>query len=130
MHVPNVFAVAEALKHRSPEYVRGIAGRYGFRCRTAQGTKESEIWTKPDGSGGHWIIRLDTMGHATRFHFGARPHYHKNWVESNELLQEYLSKYTPEAWVFSDAGLLIGRAGGGNQGGRSDRKAKEQHVPR
>ena len=130
MTIPNRFVVTETLKHHRPEYVRTVCENYDFTCRTTQGTSASEIWVKPDGGDGFWIIRLDSMGHDTRYFFGGRPHYHKNWIESQALLDKYLEKYTPEAWVYSDAGVLLGRAGTGNKGGTSDRKAKLQHIPR
>lgn len=95
MSVPGRFLVAETFKHHRPEYVREVAARYGFACRTPQGTAASEIWVKPDGGGGFWIIRLDSMGHDTKWFHGARPHYHKNWVPSQALLDQYLCRYTP-----------------------------------
>lgn len=129
MIAPSPFVVTETFRHRSPEYVRSVAQTNGFRCLTAQGLADSEIWEQPSGDGGHWLIRLDTMGHDTSRHFGARPHYHKNWVESDELLQRYLRGFTPQAWVYSDEGIPIGLAGGADPM-HPDQKAKLQHIPR
>ena len=129
MNTPSQFAIQHTFKHRRPEYVRTVATDNGFGCMTAQNTSRSEIWTKRDGSGGHWIIRIDSMGHKTSFHFGARPHYHKNWVESDALIQQYLHGFVPDASVYSDAGLLIGTAGGDDLT-HPDSKAKQQHIPR
>ena len=130
MNAPPRFIVAESFTHRSPEFVRSLAVSGGFTCRTRQGTSKSEIWAKNDEErGAFWIIRMDSMGHDTRFHFGSRPHYHKNWVDSEQTLQKYLNQYTPEAWVYADNGSLIGRAGG-TSSMHPDLKAKSQHIPR
>jgi hypothetical protein len=128
MSAPSRFIVPEPFKHTRPERIRELAKQYGFDQRTPEGGKASEIWTKPDGSGGHWIIRMDAMGHDTRFHFGARPHYHKNWVESDQVLEQYLRRYTPQAWIYTDAGVVAGLAGGDQL--HPDLKAKVQHIPR
>ncbi len=130
MAQPARFIVSEPFRHVNPETVRTIAQSRGFQNRTPGGTKNSEIWTLADGDGGHWIIRIDSMGHDTKFHFGQRPHYHKNWVPSDALLQKYLTKYTPGASVYNDAGVLIGLAGGQTDGMNDDLKAKEQHIMR
>jgi hypothetical protein len=128
---PPRFILTETFKHHRPEYVRAIAQRHGFVPQTQAGTAKSEIWSKPDGNGGHWIIRMDAMGHDTKFHFGGRPHYHKNWVASDAILAKYLTKYAPEAWVYNDAGAVMGQAGQlTGKGGKSDRHAKDQHIPR
>ena len=129
MAAPSQFIVEESFKHRNPEIVRAIAMRNGFQRRTRQGTAESELWVKDAEGGGFWIIRMDTMGHDTKYHFGGRPHYHKNWVESEAVLNKYLTRYTPEASVYADNGTLIGRAGG-SSGMQPDLKAKMQHIPR
>ena len=111
--VQPTFVVTESFRHKRPEYVRRVAQQYGFECRTRQGTAKSEIWVLQDDGHGNWIIRMDTMGRDTQYHFGARPHYHKNWVESQQMLERYLRQYTPGAWVCADNGRRIGRAGGG-----------------
>lgn len=132
MPPPSTFLLQVQFQHKSPDFVRNVARKNGFECRTHQGTKDSEIWTLPDGThGGHWIIRIDSMGHETRFHFGQRPHYHKNWVESDQLLKKYLRQYTPEAWVYADNGNLIGRAANAADDPlHPDQKAKLQHILR
>jgi hypothetical protein len=129
MTAPRTFAIQEPFKHKSPEIVRETVTRHGFALRTAAGTSDSEIWVKAAEGGGFWIVRLDTMGHDTRRHFGARPHYHKNWVESDDVLRTYLEKFTPKAWIYSDAGIVLGEAGP-SAGMHPDRKAKLQHIPR
>ncbi|MBX3438081.1 MAG: hypothetical protein KF861_11365 [Planctomycetaceae bacterium] len=129
MAQPLRFLVTEPFRHQRPEYVRRVAVEHGFECRTRQGTKESEIWVREDGNGGYWIIRMDAMGHDTRFHFGARPHYHKNWVDSDAMLRQYLMRFTPGASVYNDDGVLVGLAGGSGDM-HPDQKAKVQHIPR
>lgn len=126
---PTCFVVSEAFHYRKPEFVRDVAQTSGFTCHTDQGTSKSEIWSKAANEGGHWIIRIDSMGHDTTRHFGARPHYHKNWVESDDVLRRYLRTFTPAAWVYSDSGILAGLAGGG-AGMHPDLRAKLQHIPR
>ena len=111
MTPPARFIVGESFRHTRPETVRLIAQNQGFQNQTPGGTKDSEIWTKSEGDGGFWIIRIDSMGHDTKFHFGQRPHYHKNWVASETMLRKYLTKYTPGAFVYNDGGVLIGMAG-------------------
>ncbi|NOX54018.1 MAG: hypothetical protein GXP27_06170 [Planctomycetes bacterium] len=133
MKAPSQFIVRETFRHTRPELVRAILRRYGFERRvkagrTDQGRQESEIWALPDSHGGYWLVRIDATGHDTWYHFGQRPHYHKEWVDSESVLNRYLREYTPEAWIYSDSGLLIGRAGGGEI--QPDRKAKVQHILR
>lgn len=126
MATPDRFVLDEPFRHKSPESVRQTVSGAGFVLHTVAGTKDSEIWSKPDGGGGHWIVRIDAQGHSTRFHFGARPHYHKNWVENDVVLAQYLTRYTPGAAIYDDSGALIGTAGAA----RTDRAAKLQHIPR
>ena len=126
---PAKFVVLETFRHTRPEAVRDIALAYGFERRTVAGTARSEVWVKPDTRGGFWLIRLDSMGHDTTRHFGSRPHYHKNWVSSEALLQEYMERFTPLAWIYSDEGIIVGLAGAADDM-HSDRKAKIQHIPR
>ncbi len=124
MTAPAQFPVHEHFKHQSHDRVREVAQRYGFRCETTQGTKDTEIWVK-QGVGGHWIIRLDSQGHG-RWHHGRRPHYHKNWVESAKL-QIYLTRYLPDAYVYDDDGQLIGQT---LDSIHPESKSKAQHIPR
>jgi hypothetical protein len=124
MHAPQQFPVVEPFKHQSPEKVREIAQRYGFRCETAQGTHEAEIWTKITG-GGYWVIRIDSQGHG-RWAHGRRPHYHKNWVEISKL-PHYLKQYLPEAYVYDDNGALLGQS---KDIVHPESKSKAQHIPR
>jgi hypothetical protein len=132
MHAPKKFLFSVPFQYNSPDFVRNFARKYGFELRTRSGTKDSEIWTLPDEThGGHWIIRIDSMGHNTTFHFGQRPHYHKNWVDNDHLLEKYLREYTPEAWVYADNGSLIGRAATEAEDFlHADKKAKLQHILR
>ena len=146
MNAPPKFVVDHPLKHRSPDHVRNLARSLGFQLRTAQGTHESEIWSRPDGASGYWIIRLDTMGHGTgkvvaarqlkqgekpkpNYFFSERPHYHKNWVESLHSLRRYCQGYLPQAFVYADSGELLGQAGD-HLSMHPDKKAKLQHILR
>jgi hypothetical protein len=122
---PTKFVIAEALRHKSPDIVRSIVKSYGFALRTGQGTKDSEIWVKPDGPA-FWIVRLDSQGHKTPFHHGARPHYHKNWVAIATELNTYLKKFLPSAMVYADDGQLLGPA----EDCKNDRLAAAQHIKR
>ncbi len=124
MAIPNRFPVLEHFTHQSPERVREIAQRYGFRCETNQGTKDTEIWVKP-AANGYWIIRIDSQGHG-RWHHGRRPHYHKNWVEAAKL-RVYLTRYLPDAYVYDDQGQLIGQT---QDSVHPEWKSKAQHIPR
>ncbi len=56
MPPPATFLVNLPFKHRSPEFVRGVAQSFAFELQTRQGTHESKIWSKPDGDGGYWLI--------------------------------------------------------------------------
>ena len=69
------------------------------------------------------------MGHDISRHFGARPHYHKNWVESDQVLKQYLRGFIPQASIYSDAGNLLGMAGGVDSM-HPDLKAKLEHIQR
>jgi hypothetical protein len=124
MEVPNRFIVADTFTHHRPEYVREVATRHGFEQRTPGGSAEAETWVKSDGHG-WFIIRLDTQGHGSFFH-GGRPHYHKDWVPADKLTK-YLSGYMPTAYVYSDAGVLLGMAKDSKQSGSV---AKGAHIPR
>ncbi|MEQ9409204.1 MAG: hypothetical protein RIK87_15825 [Fuerstiella sp.] len=124
MAAPDQFVVTERFKHKSPETVRALAERYGFTRRTTQGTKDSETWVKP-GASGFWVIRVDSQGHGRWYH-GRRPHYHKNWVEAAKL-NVYLSRYLPDAYVYSDDGTLIGQS---QHSVHPESRSKAQHIPR
>jgi hypothetical protein len=146
MAAPPKFIINLPLKHRSPESVRELVHSFGFELQTDEGTSASEIWSKPDGKGGYWIIRLDSMGHGKgkvfppkalkpeekpkpNYFFSERPHYHKNWIASQQLLEQYCKRYTPEAWIYADSGELLCQAGD-DTAMHPDRKAKLQHILR
>jgi hypothetical protein len=129
MSAPSRFIISAPFTHRSPDDIRLLLEKEGFRLMTPKGLAKPETWSKPSGDGGHWLVRIDSQGHDTDRHFGARPHYHKNWVDSDELLAAYLKRFTPQAWIYSDAGVPIGLAG--SPGTRHpDQQAKLQHIPR
>jgi hypothetical protein len=121
---PEHFLVVEPLRHHRPEFVRELAGSYGFVRKTAGGTRDSEIWVKEE-AGGFFVIRMDAQGHGQWFH-SRRPHYHKNWIEVTDL-SNYLEGFVPTAYVYSDDGQLLGQA---SEMKGSDRLARLQHIPR
>jgi hypothetical protein len=124
VRAPEQFIVVESLRHQRPESVREVAGRYGFVRKTSEGTRGSEIWVKEEAAG-YFVIRIDSQGHGHWFH-SRRPHYHKNWIEVTDLAN-YLEGFVPTAYVYSDEGHLLGKAG---EMKGSDRLAKLQHIPR
>jgi hypothetical protein len=124
VRAPEQFLVVEPLRHQRLEFVRKLAASYGFALKTAEGTRDSEIWVKED-AGGFFVIRMDGQGHGQWFH-SRRPHYHKNWIEVTDLAN-YLKGFVPSAYVYSDDGQLLGKAG---EMKGSDRLAKLQHIPR
>ena len=63
------------------------------------------------------------------YFFSERPHYHKNWFESEMLLIKYLNEYVSKAWIYDDLGVPIGTAGDVEML-HPDRKAKLQHILR
>ena len=123
---PTRFVITEMFRHSRPESVRSIAKRAGFELKTVQGTSDSEIWSMPAEEGGFWIIRIDSQGHDTQYHFGSRPHYHKNWVATEAQLARYCEKYLGKAAVYDDAGVLLGKA----RDMKTDGLAKAQHILR
>lgn len=129
LNPPAKFIVDNPFKHHNPEYIREIAKSYGFERVQEAGRfgkkphRQSEIWMLP-AEVGWWFIRMDDQGHPP-FHFGSRPHYHKEWIATQAQVNKYLNGPGGRPYAYQDDGSLIGR-----MEEITDLQAKQSHIPR
>jgi hypothetical protein len=132
LNPPQKFIVDNRFRHHHPEYIREIARSYGFERKQEAGLvldekgrarRQSEVWMLVNENG-WWFIRMDDQGHPP-YHFGSRPHYHKEWLDDQDKANDYLQGPGLKAYAYDDAGLLLGKIGK-----KDESKVKLSHIPR
>lgn len=146
---PKFHDLTDDLRHLSPDRVRALVRGRGYTVPPGWKPKPvpiagadgknvfagpSEIFVKHDGKNGYYVVRLDPMGHATKYRdasgklviqspggHGGRPHTHKEWVPEQNLAK-YLEGPTANVMKYEPTGGPALSAG--------DQLWKDTHHPR